>query len=111
MTATGSRGHVAAIAEVRTSIDAAVGIDDLAPASAARHPDPIMLARHRREIADGNHRTAVAETNAIERVHAICAIISYQPPKSSGVGIKRVQRRFTAVKLVQVGHQLLHSAM
>src|SRR5215218_5773339 len=44
------RLDTAEIAHARAAIDRRIGVQPLAPAAAARQPDPVALARDRREV-------------------------------------------------------------
>src|SRR5688572_15888178 len=98
------------IAHAAAAVDRGVAVEELAPVTAARNADGVVLARNRREVAHHQHLGAVARL-AQEADDARFDVASVYPFEAARGKVELVQRRLAAMDAVEVAYPALHARM
>src|SRR5207249_7034450 len=99
----------AQVADVRAAVELGVGVDRLAPATAVRQADPVLLAWDGREVGDGGDGALTVAGHANEGNDVALDVVRVQPAEARGLEVDLVQRRLAPVDAVQVANQALHA--
>src|SRR5215213_3719872 len=75
----GRRLGGAEVADAAAAVERGVAVEQLAPPSAARHAEPVVVACHRREVAHHRDRRRVVAALAKERQHALLPVAALDP--------------------------------
>src|SRR5919202_1031195 len=102
---------LAVVTDVAARVQARVGVQHLAPRSARRHADTVLVSRDRCEIAHHHQHVVRVATFAQESKDAVLVVVRLEPVESVPVEIHFVQRRMRAVHAVEVRHTALESAL
>src|SRR5690625_6445492 len=97
------RLHPAIVPQVGTPVTFGVTIKSLSPMTNPGHADAIIVARHGRKITDHQYwRHALLHADSAKGEHAVVAIITHQPGKTSAVTIAAMTGGLLATEPVQV---------
>src|SRR5688500_4183478 len=90
--------HVAVAA---AAVFGCVAVEQLAPESAVRRADSIVVAWHRREVADDRNLLAAVGRLAQEADDAAVGVVGVDPLEAVRIATELMQCRLVAVGLVQ----------
>src|SRR5579875_704744 len=79
----------AEVAHAAAAVGLGIGVQDLTPTAADRHPDAVLVARHRREVEDADERRRVgplAEAGEGERV--VRGVVRLEPAEPGRVEVE-----------------------
>jgi hypothetical protein len=99
------------VAAIRPAVDGRIRVQDFAPASRARKPDPVVVVRSRREVGDDGDRACPVAAEAKPREDRICAVRDLDPSKPRCLAIALVQRALASIQPVAVADDRLHAAV
>jgi len=101
----------AGVADVRTTVDRSVGVEDFAIVARLREAEAVAAANDGRGVDDGDDEISQILAAAKKTKHAVIGVVGVNPFETVPLKIDFMEGWFGGVKMIQIADELLNPAM